>query len=302
MYRAVLFAMVIGLLFLQYHLYGNGHDPATYSRSAFRWLGFMWDYMTHFGGIVYHAGWIFPVAALSVVWRRRRALRDAAGGPALSAAGLILLLEFFHWAGIKSQQTRLSLIALVLIPPAICWMLYGRKVARLLILPTLIALFIVPLNFLDSLFFPVQEMIAGAGRLLMAGFGIETTGAGSYFTFPAAGRAQLQASGDLLSIYPYLTMAAFVLWMAGMRDLSRRRTVFLLAESTAVLFMLSVIWVFMMGLWVSITGRPESAPRGIPFQLLVYGITMAAVWFSQRLDPAAIKQHARQWIAQHQQP
>jgi exosortase len=122
------------------------------------------------------------------VWLRRFDL--AAAPKRISRAGLALvaLALALHWMGARSQQTRLSLLALVLLIWALPFYLYGWAVARPLIFPASLLIFCVPLNFLDSLTFPMRLLSAtlAAGLLNGLGVGVHRTGSALVSVLPGS--------------------------------------------------------------------------------------------------------------------
>ncbi len=91
------------------------------------------------------------------------------------------------------------------------------KVAKLLIFPCAYLIFCIPLNFLDTISFPLRIFAAGASTALLNGLGIEAertgsaifSGAGGGFNFdvadPCSGIRSLLAMTALTAVYAYFT-------------------------------------------------------------------------------------------------
>jgi exosortase len=105
-----------------------------------------------------------------------RRLKARASGWGLA---LVVLALTLHWMGLRAQQTRLSLLALVLLIAAIPCYLYGWSIARRLVYPIGLLVFCVPLNFLDVLTFPLMRFAAALAAGLLTGLGLAVSRQGS---------------------------------------------------------------------------------------------------------------------------
>ena len=109
--RLGLIAVMVGLAFVMFHLQGNTTDIRMYGRSALLWMVHRWN---DSGGDFSH-GWLIPFVTGGILWYKRREI--AAAPRSISRAGLavIVFALLLHWLGAKAQQTRLSLLALILL-------------------------------------------------------------------------------------------------------------------------------------------------------------------------------------------
>ena len=246
--HAVLVAVMVGLVFTLFHLQGNTTDIRAFGRSALVWMARRWTEST---GDFSH-GWLIPIVSAVVVWMRRRDL--AAAPKRVSGIGLVVVCGalLLHWLGAKSQQTRLSLMGLILLIWGIPFYLFGWEVARRLIFPCAYLIYCIPLNFLDSLTFPLRIFMASVTTLLLNGMGIaaERSGsaiyslAGGGFSFdvadPCSGLRSLLAMTALTAVYASFTqktllkkwilfLAAIPIAVAG--NVVRVTTVALVAEA-----------------------------------------------------------------------
>lgn len=211
---AGLTAAMVGLIFILFHFQGNTVEVNNFGRSALLWMTDRWR-DTEMGD--YSHGWLIPFVTLYVIWWQRDALRAAP--KAVSRVGLVLVISalLFHWVGAKAQQTRFSLFALVLLLWAIPYYFYGWRVARILAFPCAYLIFCIPLNFLDSLTFPLRifATVMSAGLLNGLGIAAERSGSAIYslaaggFNFevadPCSGIKSLLAMTALTAVYAYFT-------------------------------------------------------------------------------------------------
>ena len=117
------------------------------------------------------------------------------------------------------QQTRISLISLILLLWGIPLYFFGWKLAKILIFPCAYLIFCVPLNFLDALSGPLQMVATSMAYGLLNGLGIEcervgTQLMGPFFRLnvdaPCSGLRSLLAMTALSAVYAYYTQKSFV--------------------------------------------------------------------------------------------
>jgi exosortase len=213
--RIGLVSAIVALAFVMFHFQGNTTDVRAFGRSALLWMVERWNDDDGTGD--YSHGWLVPFVSAAVLWIKRR---EIAGAPK-SVSGIGLSLVVFallcHWLGAKAQQTRLSLFGLVLLTWAIPFYFYGWKTAKLLIFPCSYLIFCIPLNFLDSLTFPLRIFATIVSTAMLNGLGIaaERSGSAIYsmaaggFSFdvadPCSGIRSLLALTALTAVYAYFT-------------------------------------------------------------------------------------------------
>lgn len=198
-------SIIAGLLYAQFHLFGNTTEVESFGRSAFAWMFTLWKSARIFGGSPYYLGWLMPVVALALIYRMRGELAHTTRytfWPGLLAVAFAL---FLHWAGARAQQTRLSLLALILLLWSIPLFLAGPRVAKKLVFPAVLLVFCVPLNFLDAVIFPMRVLSAAGAELLAngLGFAVEQAGAAIRLSHPALtidGSDPASGLGTLLSL------------------------------------------------------------------------------------------------------
>jgi exosortase len=157
--------------------------------------------------------------SLSILWSRREEIKLAPKQICLWGLGVIVMALAFHWLGAKMQQTRLSLISLILLLWGIPLYFFGWKMAKLLIFPCAYLIFCVPLNFLDALSAPLQMVATSMAHGLLNGLGIECERVGTqlmspFFRLnveaPCSGLRSLLAMTALSAVYAYYTQKSFV--------------------------------------------------------------------------------------------
>jgi exosortase len=194
---------------------------------AVRWTGDVAADMSY--------GWMIPLVSLYALWQRRGAIQSAAKnadwrGLLLTGGGLIL-----YWVGVQGQQTRLTLLSLVLLLWSIPFAYWGWGVARNLVFPAGYLLFCIPMSFLDALTFPLRLFASAASAGVLNGLGILTVRTGTAlhadgFSFevadPCSGLRSVLAMMALAAAYAHfnqkgrlrqglLFLSAFPLAVAG---------------------------------------------------------------------------------------
>ena len=250
MVRLFLLAMIVGFLYIMFHLLGNTVEN-VHSRSAFVWMVARWGDKISFGADYSH-GYLIPFVSLGVVWLKRKELIEAPKRVAklglLVIAGALLM----HWVGAKMQQTRLSLMGLIILIWGIPFYFLGWHVAKVLIFPCAYLIFCVPLNFLDSLTFPLKMFATTASTGLLNGLGIAAMNEGSKIRLvnnpnisyevaaACSGLRSLLAMTAITAVYAYLTQKTLVKkWLlflcsiplAVFGNIVRVATIFLVAQS-----------------------------------------------------------------------
>lgn len=218
-----LFSLVAGLVYILFHLQGNTVQVSMYTGSAFRWMLSYWSTEAALmGGADYSHGYLIPFVTLGVLWLRRHDLAAAPKQVCQWGLAVIVLALFLHWFGARAQQTRISLISLILLAWGMPLYFYGWALAKHLIFPCAYLSFCIPLNFLDNISFPLRMVAASASTSLLNGLGIaaERSGSAIYsaaaggFHFdvadPCSGIRSLLALTALTAVYAYLTQRTLV--------------------------------------------------------------------------------------------
>jgi exosortase len=230
-FTAALFALAFSL----FHFLGNTADADRWGRSALVWMVQRWqDSGISMGSGDYSHGFLVPFASLYVVWTQRKELLLARKG--INNFGLVFIVGslLLHYLGVKSQQTRLSLFALIGLLWSVPFYLYGWQVAKRLLFPCAFLIFAVPLNFLDGLSGKLRLVNAEVSASVMRGLGLDVKAVGTGIfgppynqsatlrldvADPCSGIRSLTAMMALTAIYGYLVMRGFwrkwALFLAG---------------------------------------------------------------------------------------
>jgi exosortase len=213
MLRIGMISIIIGITFVMFHLLGNTVENVN-SRSAFVWMIARWGDKISFGGADYSHGYLIPFVSLFVLWLRRTDLRDAPKKVCNLGLVVIVMALLAHWVGAKMQQTRISLMGLIMISWGLPFYLYGWHVAKVLIFPCAYLIFCIPLNFLDVISFPLRMIMARISVGILNGIGLESVRQGTAIITetgqfdvadPCSGLRSLLAMTAITAVYAYLT-------------------------------------------------------------------------------------------------
>ncbi len=211
--RWLLLAAIAGTGVVLFHFQGSTTETGAYGRSAFTWLIAQWNVP---GGAASHGWFILPVSAF-MVWRRRREILAAPKHVAYTGLLVVVAALALHWTGLRVQQSRLSLFAIIGLAWGIPWFFYGHRVARLLAFPCAYLVFAVPLNFLEERTFALRLMVTQVSAHLLNGLALPVRRAGTAiyslrpdgFHFevadPCSGLNSLLALLALTTAYAWLT-------------------------------------------------------------------------------------------------
>ncbi len=210
-------SIIIGLLFMMFHLLGNTVENVG-SGSAFRWMIARWGDKESFGADYSH-GYLIPFVSLGVVWYKREDFFAAPKQVCQIGLFVIVAALAMHWLGAKMQQTRISLMSLILLIWGVPFYFYGWKVAKLLIFPCAYLIFCVPLNFLDALSGPLQRVAVARAFSDIQALGIECERVGNMLRSPyfdlnvaaaCSGLRSLLAMTALTAVYAYFTQPTLI--------------------------------------------------------------------------------------------
>lgn len=215
-----LISLIIGLVYMLFHLFGN-MVADTGSRSAFGWMYARWHDKVSFGADYSH-GPLIPLVSIGVCWWKRDQLIAAEKKVNKYGLWVIVGALLLDWLGAKIQQTRLSLVSLIMIIWGVPFYIWGWQVAKILIFPCAYLIFCVPLNFLDALAFPLRMLSAKMATGLLNGIGIDALQRGSAIWVgpeheipldvadPCSGLRSLLAMTALTAVYAYATQKTLV--------------------------------------------------------------------------------------------
>lgn len=225
-------AVILVLMAYLYGVHGSRERLDAQSPSALHWMVIRWT-----GDVAADMsfGWLIPLVALFALWQRRSALLDALKNPDWRGIGLTGAALVLYWAGVQGQQTRLTLLSLVMLLWSIPFAFWGWGVARQLVFPAGYLLFCIPMSFLDALTFPLRLFASAASAGILNALGIATVRTGTAlmadgFNFeiadPCSGLRSVLAMTALAAAYAHFTqksrpkqlllfLSAFPLAVAG---------------------------------------------------------------------------------------
>lgn len=225
-------AVILVLMAYLYGVHGSRERLDAQSPSALHWMVIRWT-----GDVAADMsfGWLIPLVALFALWQRRGALLDAVTAPDWRGIGLTGAALVLYWAGVQGQQTRLTLLSLVMLLWSIPFAFWGWGVARQLVFPAGYLLFCIPMSFLDTLTFPLRLFASAASAGILNALGIATVRTGTAlmadgFNFeiadPCSGLRSVLAMTALAAAYAHFTqksrpkqlllfLSAFPLAVAG---------------------------------------------------------------------------------------
>jgi exosortase len=166
--HAVFILLLILMGVILFHWLGNSTAVDIYGTSALHWVARKWY---ESGGTMSH-GWLVPLASCYFVYRRRHALRHALKRTNWTGFLIVIASLLLHWAGVRIQQSRFAIIALIGLLWAIPLFLAGWHVARLLIFPCAYLLFCIPWNFIDNLTVPLRILSCYLSEHVLNGLGV----------------------------------------------------------------------------------------------------------------------------------
>lgn len=174
-------AALIGVFFLTFHYFGNSHDShAVWRFSAFQWVMNRWSTGSlSLGNGDYSHGFLVPIFSLTVLWLRKQ---DLLNTPKKAAPVFLIFITgalLLHYVGLKTQQTRLSLFAMIGLLWSIPGYLYGWRLAWKLLFPCAFLIFGIPLELFENMTLPLRFINTEAAVSALQGLGIEVRQVGT---------------------------------------------------------------------------------------------------------------------------
>jgi exosortase len=210
-YRWLLPVITLALLAYLFGLEGNREEMLARGTSGVWWMLTRWSGV---GGGLAHV-WVVPLISLYLVWRKRAELRAVSREIQPVGWWLCLACMGLYLIGMRVQQTRLVLLALVGLMWAGPLYLCGWKTARILVFPSVYLLFCIPVGFLDSLTLPLRHVATIASGVILNGVGVPVVRQGTALfgtgdlvldvADPCSGLRYLLTLTAIAAPYAYLT-------------------------------------------------------------------------------------------------
>lgn len=164
-------------------------------------------------------GWVVPFVSAFVLWRQRKALREAAGSPDWRGVAWVALFLALAWLGGRGAQSRLEQVTLIGLIWAVPFALWGKGVERLMRFPAAYLTFTIPVSSFVDFFTIHLRIISSAlatGILNGVGLSVQRSGTALFSRVPGAefnvdvadpcsGIRSLFAMMALTAAYAYLT-------------------------------------------------------------------------------------------------
>lgn len=230
--RAILWAGILGALWVLFHLQGNSVSVDVLGRSAFRWMVTLWKYPDY----DFSLGWVIPLVSGYVLWQKRKEFRAAPAEPWWPALAVVVFALLLHVLGVRVQQTRLSLVALILLLWSVPAAVAGRHLARLLVFPCAYLAFCIPFTFLDAVSFKLRLVGAAVSAALLNGIGIATVRNGTALYSQSGGGFALDVADPCSGLKYFMALTALTAAYAylAQKTLLRKWLLFLCAVPIAV--------------------------------------------------------------------
>lgn len=287
-------SLLIGCVFLLFHFFGVtdvGYDIKDTTRSVFDWMYDRW-YVDLLQTKFAHSH-LVPLISLWLVWRERRVLARLPKRMFLPGLALVLLALVFHWAGAKAQQTRLSILGLMLLTWALPLFICGPAVARRLIFPCGFLFFSLPLNFFDAAAYPLRIIAAALAGGISAGLGIDLVRSGAVLALPEPVNATLSLADTRSGIYAITAAVAWCILVAHLARVSWLRKGVLAALSLPLIVAANVVRGLIGTLTAAVAGGPAAeavyaAVSGPVILLVAFALPAVLGWRWSRRTPRVV--------------
>ncbi len=188
--------------------------------------GFNYRYMISFTMVMFASpledmshGWMVPFVSLYVLWRQRKAIREAAASPCWGGAFWVALFLAVAWFGGRGGQSRLEQVSFIGLCWAVPYAFWGRGLERLLRFPAAYLAFTIPVSsFIDFFTIHLRIFSSSLATSLLNGVGVAVERSGTALfsrvpgaTFnvdvadPCSGIRSLFAMMALTAAYAYFT-------------------------------------------------------------------------------------------------
>lgn len=274
--RIGIVSLLLGVVFFLYHYFGVtdiGYDQHDATRSVFRWIYLRWEQDRH-DNVFAHSHWI-PLVSLYLVWRQRRTLISLPRKSNLLGLGFIILSLALHWAGAKSEQTRISLLSLIGLSWSIPFYIAGWPVARRLIIPCAFLVFALPLNFFDSLSYPLRILAAALTTGIASGLGIEVSRIGSAVVTTAIPGFSVDLGDVRSSIFAVTAVVAFAVFCAAIMRSRPAYRIALIAAAIPLLVLANTL----RGVFSVVAAQMIGAAAGMAFDRVCGGVLICVGTF-----------------------
>ncbi len=201
--------------------------------------------------------WLVPIGSILLISMRRKQILSSLGKPeCLQALIPLLIMMGCFLFGERGGQGRLSQMALAWSVLLFPFAFYGWRAARWLILPAFFLMFIIPIDFLDSLTFGLRMVTVHLSTAVLNGVGIAVQNVGTAIhSTSAATPFSLDVADPCSGIRSLFGIMAFTA-LYGAFVLRRKRSRWILFLASFPLAMVgNVIRLFLTGVVASMGGQ-----------------------------------------------
>lgn len=288
-----LLSLLLGVIFFLYHFFGVtdvGYDFRDTTHSAFRWIYERW--LGDWRGTWFAHSHLVPLISLWLVWRDRTHLARMPCRTFYPGILVIVLAMVLHWAGVKSQQTRLTIISMVVLSWGLPLFICGWPVARRLIFPCGFLVFSLPLNFFDAAAYPIRIISAALSAGLLAGLGVDVSRVGAVIFSNSLSGFSVDLADSRSSIFAVTGSVAYSMLSAYLARTTWIMRCALVAASIPLLITANILRGIVIVLTAELlgSGAGESAYRALsgPIILVVcFGGITALAWYVHQHFPLA---------------
>ncbi len=276
-----------------WQFWGNAVRGYIDTASVFWWWGWQWfnpDSESQHGPVIL-------ALAGGGFWRNLKGARGEGQeativGKIWPAVGAMVVGLGLHLLGYAVQQTRISIVALLLFSWGVLRLAGGERWGRAAVFPLALLVFAIPMGALDAVGFHLRVVVIATTEVLAHGVGIDVVRNGTQL-FAPDGSYQYDvaaACSGVRSLMALLALSALVGYL-GLRSNWRRGAVFLLAlPLTVVGNVVRISAVVFAGEWIGQNaGELVHDWAGFVVFLIVLGGVQAAVqWLAQRESPGGV--------------
>jgi exosortase len=175
------------------------------------WPTLTWLVVSWLGNSYYSHGFLVPLIAGVLAWRRRDVLavpQPEDAGLTLIAAGLVMHLVSLPW-----RLSVISALGLVILLAGLVWTFWGRVALRRLAFPLAFLTVAIPLPWIERFSPPLEALVARYATLCVRAVGVAATNVGSQVSLtgttfvvgaPCSGLRSLVALVTLALLFGYV--------------------------------------------------------------------------------------------------
>jgi len=246
-----LLVIAVELIYILFAYWGNRANVAMTSRSLFVWIGRQWIN----GGGDFSHGWIMPIISIGIVWMKRKELSAAISKQSYMGLLILLLSLALHWAALRAQQPRISLVAFVGVIWSVPFFLYGWGVARQLLFPAGYLLLCFTSYLLMAFTLSLRLISCSISCGLLNGLGIASVRNGTAIYSAAAGGFNFDVADPCSGLRSLVVMTALAAPYAYFTQKSQIKRWALFGASIPLAMMANIVRIVTIALVAEVFGK-----------------------------------------------